>query len=652
MEGSQRSDAIPRKPAVLDVDCATEDMSAPVTLTTKDVGEGGLFIQTEYPLEAGSRFGTRFDLGDGSPILAECEVAWVRTGPPEATPPPGMGVRFVALEPRDAARLKGWITGEEVADGAETPRVTFRIEGLGQTVPGEFRASSDDGMSAVAELPFLKIGSAVQVTVDQPGATGPRTGRIAWLVMEDCEDEIAGAPPRVRIGINFDPAAEAALAKEYGSPVPIPLTQKKAGPSVPVSTALTMGVPQPTAAAGGAVATPWELGPHAADPQGERPVSTRRRVRPRQGRRGVDLGHLVQTLKGHAARNPRMALGVMAIAVLLLIGLVSALALSGGSKPASKSKPKATPLAAAPADQAAADPDGPAPGAPALDAPAGPALGKPGAPTAAQGQAANLAAPGPGNTPGAGPGAAPSLPGDPSSGRQVLTSGPGANADPDKVLAAGKDPQDGLLGEPKSDPAPAAKLRSFTLGKKLVVKLPTKTKPQALKHYLLANPDGVVVDAVGAEALLRPGRYPVKDPRVKHVRVLHRGKDTRFILYYGKGVKGPKMSLAATDEGVSFAITTAQGPAMASASAPAKGKAASKVAAVNRQGKAAPKNAAKAALGKAAPRNVAKTARGKAASKGQAKGTASKLKAVPAHKASGKRPAARPRPAPIADAEL
>lgn len=80
MEATQRSEDTPRKPAEVSVDCATEDMNEPVTLTTKDIGEGGLFIKTDYPLEIGTRFGCRFDVGDSTPILAECEVAWVRTG--------------------------------------------------------------------------------------------------------------------------------------------------------------------------------------------------------------------------------------------------------------------------------------------------------------------------------------------------------------------------------------------------------------------------------------------------------------------------------------------------------------------------------------------------------------------------------------------
>jgi hypothetical protein len=131
--------------------------------------------------------------------------------------------------------------------------------------------------------------------------------------------------------------------------------------------------------------------------------------------------------------------------------------------------------------------------------------------------------------------------------------------------------------------------------------------------------------------VLRPGRYAVQDPRVKFVKVLHRGKAARFIVYYGKGVKGPKMRLVPTDDGVNCVITSAKGglaPRLARRGAPRKAGAAALKAGATPRGR------------------IAKRGKAAAAAKGPRK-----LKTAPRKKTTRKRPAAKRRPAPIATAE-
>ena len=625
MDTTQRSEDTPRRKVELEVDCATEDMSEPVTLTTGDIGAGGLFIATDHPLDIGERFGCRFDLGDARPILAECEVAWVRTGPPQVEPSPGMGVRFVALEPEDIQRLRGWITGDhagasvldvEALEQGDIPRVSFQIEGLGQQVPGEFRAMSDDGMSAVAELPFLKVGSAVQVTVDEPG-DGPRVGRIAWLVMEESEQQDAETP-RIRLGIHFDPSAETALGApaaasamapaagtgpgagtftpgaprdcdpdpfSEATPEPVPLTRAKGAapldPSLPLTAPMNepMRVPMrdrpcdpssdhssdprsnPSSAMDPSASpdpllqtdfapsrpmpalTPWDVGGAAAPKQrgrqGQGGPARRRRMRGRQKRIPIDVRHFWEVARDRAGRHPRVAMAVGAGSGLLLVALVSALAFGGSSSSDAASKKKAAAKQAT-ATATATDRD-------TDTAIAGVQSGAPGA-----------GAPSAGNAPGApsGPQAAPPLPGMGAGGRAVLRSGPGAHADPSKVLAEGDKPErEKLLKDPEQKEEKVPKrIHTYKLGRKFVVKLPLKAKPKRVKHYFLANPDGAVVDAKG-DSLLRPGRYKVKDARIRFVKVLKRSGATRFIVYYGK-VRDPKIRLMPTKEGVNFVLTS------------------------------------------------------------------------------------------------
>ena len=540
MAGSQRSETAPRLPVEMEVDCATEEMNEPVTLTTNDVSEGGVFLKTEFPLDPGTRFGCRFHI-EGTPVLAEGEVAWIRNGPPETDPPPGMGVRFVAVDSQDGVRLREFVTGETgpenvSLDPSDLPRVTFQLHGVGNPLPGEFRSMSDSGLAAVAELPFLQVGSTVSVTIDEPGRKGPIAGRIAWLALEQEEDGDEQQTPRIRLGIHFDEVSTEAMpvtpvaGKHLGS-APVELTHRKPDAS---SAPMAFGDHADFEAASPAPEydTPWQ---DALDEDRvvnrARPLRTRHRVRARQSGPVLKLGQTWQALRDRAAQSPKIAMGVIAGCALVVFLAVTALAFSGsgGKKKKKAAKPQTVALQAGPAT-----PSTPPPLVAGDDAPENPA-----SPAKA---------------------AAPPLPSSNASGKAVLTSGPGVGADPSKVLASkpganatGAD----LLKDPEE---PAAKSRpkhvpTFSIGRKFVIKLQLKSKPGQVKHYLLANPDGAVIDIAGASPQLAPGRYRVKDSRVKMVKVLHRGSAARFIVYYGKRTKKPKIRVVSTESSVNFIMT-------------------------------------------------------------------------------------------------
>lgn len=63
---------------------------------TRNINEGGLFIETEAPLELGERVRLQFQLpGSEQPIRARGRVAWVRGSEQGA---PGMGIEFEDLD--------------------------------------------------------------------------------------------------------------------------------------------------------------------------------------------------------------------------------------------------------------------------------------------------------------------------------------------------------------------------------------------------------------------------------------------------------------------------------------------------------------------------------------------------------------------------
>jgi len=90
----------PRSPLVVRVAYSTVD--ALFTEFTRNINEGGLFIETETPPPAETRVALQFQLpGCDEPIRARGRVAWTR--PASADGPAGMGVEFEHLD-ADARR--------------------------------------------------------------------------------------------------------------------------------------------------------------------------------------------------------------------------------------------------------------------------------------------------------------------------------------------------------------------------------------------------------------------------------------------------------------------------------------------------------------------------------------------------------------------
>jgi uncharacterized protein (TIGR02266 family) len=85
------------------VDCVTPDMILCEYATT--LGAGGLFLETEQPLAAGTQLKLRFRLPGGSRIYElEGRVVWrQQAGGPGAARAPGVGIEFV--DPAATAEL-------------------------------------------------------------------------------------------------------------------------------------------------------------------------------------------------------------------------------------------------------------------------------------------------------------------------------------------------------------------------------------------------------------------------------------------------------------------------------------------------------------------------------------------------------------------
>jgi uncharacterized protein (TIGR02266 family) len=75
---------------------------------TRDINDGGLFIETEKPRPAGTEVAMRFNLpGSDQPVQTVGRVVWVRSAGGDS--PPGMGIEFDELTRDDRQQINDMI---------------------------------------------------------------------------------------------------------------------------------------------------------------------------------------------------------------------------------------------------------------------------------------------------------------------------------------------------------------------------------------------------------------------------------------------------------------------------------------------------------------------------------------------------------------
>ncbi len=75
---------------------------------TRDINEGGLFIETEKPRPTGTEVSLRFNLpGNVAPMQTVGRVVWVRSATDQE--PAGMGIEFDELTDEDRDRINGMV---------------------------------------------------------------------------------------------------------------------------------------------------------------------------------------------------------------------------------------------------------------------------------------------------------------------------------------------------------------------------------------------------------------------------------------------------------------------------------------------------------------------------------------------------------------
>jgi len=96
---------------------------------TANLSKGGMFIQTENPLNIGTQIRLVFSL-PGIPLLFDLngEVKWSKHTPSEDNPP-WMGVEFVELDERIRKRIEAYLekNAEEIPDSLRKPKPRIEV---------------------------------------------------------------------------------------------------------------------------------------------------------------------------------------------------------------------------------------------------------------------------------------------------------------------------------------------------------------------------------------------------------------------------------------------------------------------------------------------------------------------------------------------
>lgn len=154
---------------------------------------GGIFVCSKSNFDLYQHVRVRFDLPGGGPIDAQASI--VRCGI-EPNEPRGVALRFDDMSEDCGERLQHFVSAR--LEPAAGQQVRLELTDIGSVVAAKAHSSWDNMLSVDAELPFLRLGSEVQVQTPQGSRHWP--GSVRWVAVHI--DTHSGVP-RLNIGIEL-----------------------------------------------------------------------------------------------------------------------------------------------------------------------------------------------------------------------------------------------------------------------------------------------------------------------------------------------------------------------------------------------------------------------------------------------------------------
>jgi uncharacterized protein (TIGR02266 family) len=168
---------LPRLPISLEV--AYRTAGAFLVSYSVNLSKGGIFLETQSPLEPGESVTLKFEVPGEGPLEVEGVVAWVRSNDPSGLPN-GMGIQFAALDARYGdvidEMVRGFV-GLTVLVVAASPD---RLALIGRYVRSIIACDIVEATSAaVAEVALEQVPDLVVVDLDLQPEMGLRCVRAA-----------------------------------------------------------------------------------------------------------------------------------------------------------------------------------------------------------------------------------------------------------------------------------------------------------------------------------------------------------------------------------------------------------------------------------------------------------------------------------------
>jgi uncharacterized protein (TIGR02266 family) len=185
-----------------------------VTEYSANISATGIFIRTQEPLDPGTDLSLEFKVADDWKLIrGRGRVIWVRSKEEGPDAPPGMGIRFLEIDPQ-SRRLIHWMVDKHAREGGDT----FEFEELRQTAD----QALSEALGGEEQLIAAGRGSGRSVAADREAfarrvalvAIGlGLLGLLSWLFLRLTQPNVAGGGD-VAVAVSPTAAASADPAEE------------------------------------------------------------------------------------------------------------------------------------------------------------------------------------------------------------------------------------------------------------------------------------------------------------------------------------------------------------------------------------------------------------------------------------------------------
>jgi uncharacterized protein (TIGR02266 family) len=192
-----------RAPAALRVRFRAASVEQFIEQQKENLSSGGIFIRSKSPLARGTLMVFDFQLQDGAPLLKGVgRVVWARK--PDAIKdgePPGMGIKFIRVEPESLSTFQKIMSGKRAAEGGRDVVVSLGADEFAPPVAEDHDRPADEAGEAPMVLQGRQLSSRPPANVPPEQPTPDLDAALEALTGEPSDKlELAGNAPVIPVG--------------------------------------------------------------------------------------------------------------------------------------------------------------------------------------------------------------------------------------------------------------------------------------------------------------------------------------------------------------------------------------------------------------------------------------------------------------------